>query len=196
MRRAGLALALCLAGPLAAQDLPALHDVTGVAADDVLNVRSGAGAGHARIGTLAPDARGIEVTEIDGAWGRINTGEAAGWVSLSYMARQSGQWQDGLPDPRQCFGTEPFWSLALAGDDIVFEPMGAETQSGAITLRVRAAGRPDRYAFAGEVGADRAILVMGRGACGDGMSDRLYGLSADLLIGDTLYSGCCSVQPR
>ncbi|QFS84532.1 Bacterial SH3 domain protein [Roseivivax sp. THAF40] len=196
MRGASALLAAILfAAPVAAQDLPALYDVTGVAADDVLNVREGPSASSTQIGTLAPDASDIEVSAIDGGWGRVNTQERSGWASLSFLSRQAGQWAEGLPDPQTCFGTEPFWSLDISGDMFAFQFFDKGLQSGPITLRTRASGRPDRFAFAGEAGAERAILVMGRAECSDGMSDRLYGLTADFLIGDTLYSGCCSVAP-
>ncbi|SIS54451.1 SH3 domain-containing protein [Roseivivax lentus] len=191
-----LGLAPGLAAPLHAQDLPALYDVTGVASDDVLNVREGPAASAAQIGALGPAATDIEVTAIENGWGRVNTDERSGWASLSFLARQGGQWADGLPAPRTCFGTEPFWSLDLAADVFDFQLFDKGLVSGPITLRTRASGRPDRYAFAGEAGGDRAILVMGRAECSDGMSDRLYGLTADFLLGDTLYSGCCSVAPN
>ncbi len=114
MIRAALVLAL-LSGSAAAQEMPSLHDVTGVAADDVLNVRSGPDAGSARIGALAPGATGVEVIELSGTgWGRVNVDEGSGWVSLRYLARQPDQ--PPVPDRLTCFGTEPFWSLARDGD--------------------------------------------------------------------------------
>ena len=193
--RAALA-ATFFALPMAAQDLPALYDVTGVSAGDVLNVRDGPSASAAQIGSLAPDASSIEVSAINDGWGRVNTQESSGWVSLPFLARQSGQWTNGLPDPRSCFGTEPFWSLDLSGGTFAFQFFDNGLQTGPITLRTGASARPDRFAFAGEAGGKRATLVMGRAECNDGMSDRLYGLTADFLIGDTLYSGCCSVAPN
>ncbi|MHA6326318.1 COG3650 family protein [Roseivivax sp. CAU 1753] len=191
-----LLLTLMLAAPLAAQDLPALYDVTGVAAGDVLNLRDAPSASANQIGSLAPDARDIEVTAIQSGWGRVNVDEGAGWASLAFLARVSGQWPDGLPDAQTCFGTEPFWSLGLADGSFDFEHFDKGVQSGPITLRTRASGRPDRFAYAGPASGRRAILIMGRAECSDGMSDRLYGLTGDFLLGDALYSGCCSVAPR
>ena len=44
-----------------------------------------------------------------------------------------------------------------------------------------------------------ATAVVRRQACSDGMSDRAYGLSAEVLIGGAesrvLLSGCCSIAP-
>ncbi|MFD2813860.1 SH3 domain-containing protein [Paracoccus aerius] len=78
MFRTALALTLALAGPaLATQEyiLPTLFDVTGVASDDVLNIRAEPNAKAAIIGTLAPDAFRIEVVEERQGWARVNTGE-------------------------------------------------------------------------------------------------------------------------
>lgn len=70
MIRSALALILWLAaGPAAAQDLPAVYDVAGVAADDVLNVRAEPSAEAPVLRTLAPDAGGIEVVALSGPAG-------------------------------------------------------------------------------------------------------------------------------
>ena len=66
--------------PLAAlaEVYPALHDVTGVASDDVLNIRESPDAGSAIVGSLAPDATGVEVVAVTGGWAVVNTSEASG----------------------------------------------------------------------------------------------------------------------
>ena len=61
MRALALLLALALPSGAAAKGLPALHDVTGVAADDVLNVRARPDASAPVLGALTPDATGVEV---------------------------------------------------------------------------------------------------------------------------------------
>lgn len=115
MRPTALLLLLILAAPAHATQeyiLPTLFDVTGVAADDVLNIRQLPDADAPIIGTLSPDAKGIEVVEDTGGWGRVNSGEGSGWVSMRYMAYRTDVWHEGaLPDGFSCFGTEPFWSL-------------------------------------------------------------------------------------
>ncbi|MBZ8118857.1 hypothetical protein KUD11_09365 [Roseovarius sp. LXJ103] len=64
MRWWALALALS-GGPVAAQMMdghgPDAWAVTGVAADDRLNLRAGPGTQYAQLGSLGPDARGIEM---------------------------------------------------------------------------------------------------------------------------------------
>ncbi|MEP2426619.1 MAG: SH3 domain-containing protein, partial [Tateyamaria sp.] len=92
-----LAVVLCLwALPAAAtQDAwPALYDVSGVAENDALNIRQAPDAAAPIIGSLTPDAEGIEVIRPDDhhGWGLVNSGEGRGWVSLRYLTRQPGQW--------------------------------------------------------------------------------------------------------
>ena len=119
----GLAALLVLLPTLAFAQmlpLPALHDVQGVAADDVLNIRSAPDAGAGVIGALAPDATGVEIVERsdDLKWGLVNSGEGAGWVALRFLQRQAGQDHGQFPPVAACSGTEPFWSMTRdAGAD-------------------------------------------------------------------------------
>ena len=98
MLRVLLAL-LVLGTAAAAQDgYPRLHDVVGVASDDVLNLRAGPGAGHDKVGELTFDARAVEVVRAEGGWGLVNAGEGPGWASLRYLAPRA----DGdLPNVRR-----------------------------------------------------------------------------------------------
>ncbi|WP_375687457.1 SH3 domain-containing protein [Pseudooceanicola sp. LIPI14-2-Ac024] len=199
MTRAALILcAALLATPAAAtQDaFPALYDVTGVAANDVLNLRAAPNAGAPVVGTLAPDATGVEVVELAPGvdWGRVNIGETSGWVSLAYMARRPGQFAGAPPDIARCFGTEPFWGLTAANAGYIFSGVDIPPRTLTPTWQGAAAGRADRHGMTFDAGT----AVITTAACSDGMSDRRFGLAIDLLLtaGDTplLYSGCCTLQ--
>ncbi|MDU8942403.1 peptide-binding protein [Ovoidimarina sediminis] len=198
-----LGLLLCCATPAAAtiDAWPALHDVVGVAPDDVLNIRSDPSAASAIIGTLAHDAEGIEVIRPseDFDWGLVNTGEGTGWVSLRYVVPQPGQWFGQIPRVRGCFGTEPFWSLDFSREVPTYsEPDHEEV----LTLghEMMSLNRRDRAAFLMSGDAGPAQLIVTYVACTDGMSDREYGLTADFLRqtgeGPALVSGCCSLAGR
>ncbi len=70
--------------------------VWNVAADDVLNVRSGPGAEHDIVATLAPEATGISrYSEVswngDTAWGVVALEEGAGWVALDFVRPEVGE---------------------------------------------------------------------------------------------------------
>lgn len=199
MRPTALLLLLILAAPAHATQeyiLPTLFDVTGVAADDVLNIRQLPDADAPIIGTLSPDAKGIEVVEDTGGWGRVNSGEGSGWVSMRYMAYRTDVWHEGaLPDGFSCFGTEPFWSLksgenqiVLSGPDMADDArdIQAVLDSGIFRDTMRA------------VVAEGMTVVATPQICSDGMSDRLFGLQANVIMHGEMprmLTGCCSIQP-
>lgn len=186
----------------AAQSLPALFDVTDVAQDDVLNIRSGPDIGFGIIGALAPDARNIEVVERDDSeeWGRINFDEGSGWVSLRYLRRQPGQTYDTLPRPLACSGTEPFWTFTVeSGPEAEFQWLGETPRRFDNLFSVNSSNRTDRYAILADGAQGVLTSVFHQAVCSDGMSDRLYGLSVDIfLTGEKdveFISGCCSIAP-
>lgn len=182
-----------------AQNLPALYDVEGVAGNDKLNVREGPSTEFRIVDKLAPDAEGLEVVDIDksGKWGLINVNEQSGWVALRFMKRQPRQSDQGLPRAFTCYGTEPFWSFNVAQDQsATFSEPDGKTDIASLVV-VPSQNRTDRYALFGDGGERIFTSLVGRNQCNDGMSDRVFGLSIDLLVTDeagvNVYSGCCSV---
>ena len=201
MRSPALALALTLlAAPGHATPeaiFPGLIDVTGVADDDVLNIRAQPNAGAAIIGTLAPDAAGVEVVETRDNWLRVTMPEASGWINGRFATMRTGLWQqDAVPAGLVCHGTEPFWSLALDGTAAQFStPESATRHEG-----LRIFGPSDwmenpRRAIRAE--GLMALIAPAPALCSDGMSDALFGLDVDVIVGsgeDARYlRGCCSL---
>jgi uncharacterized membrane protein len=202
-----MALAEEAAEPVAAETtaplpLPALFGVAGVEESDKLNVRAGPSTENEIVTKLAPSATSIEVVATDdsGEWGLIALPEGRGWAALRYLVRAPGQPETGLPNQLTCAGTEPFWSFNLAQDRTAeFVTPDASTLFQNVAV-VPSSNRTDRHALFADGGEVAVTSLVGRGICSDGMSDRPYGLSIDLLVTDetavTLYSGCCSVAPR
>ena len=95
----------------AAEETPARigYRVVGVAADDVLHVRAGASIQDPVIGTLAPDATGLLVTDTRGdRWWRVLLDSGvSGWVNSTYLA-VDGAW------------TAPFEHLPCAAGDVAW----------------------------------------------------------------------------
>ena len=120
MRRLLLILTLLATPALAQSNLPLLYTVTGVAANDTLNVRDSPNAGAPDVGDLQPNAT-VEIMRLsaDGKWGLVETNDAVGWVSMRFMAltpNTTGNGTDlpsGLPRHITCNGAEPFWELTL-----------------------------------------------------------------------------------
>lgn len=203
-------LVLLLLAPLSAfaQGLPALHDVTGVVAGDVLNLRAAPDAGAPVIGSLAPDARKIEVVALsaDGKWGQISQGESSGWAAMRYLTRVAGPGWDSLDLPMSCHGTEPFWSLAYAPErrNMMFSQMGEEQPLGLwVDWHLAVQGRPGQIGWKLDGPARSGFATLTAEACSDGMSDRSFGISIQLFLNPAqesaaepvAVSGCCSLAP-
>ena len=180
------------------QTYPALHAVVGVAETDVLNIRAAPDAGAGIVGSLAPDQMGVEVIRVTDGWAEVNTGEGVGYAALRFLAREEGPDWSALARPLSCFGTEPFWSLALDPDagtttfttpemtEARIDPIG-QTWPGAPWAPTAALDLPD------------GLAVLRPADCSDGMSDQSYGIAIDLFLatGDRQrLSGCCTLALR
>ncbi len=201
MRTLLSACALLLCATFAhAQALPAFYDVSGVAPDDVLNVRAGPGVGNSIVAKLTANARFIEVVAFDESreWARVNVDETSGWVALRFLDRRPDQPDDQLPRPLMCAGTEPFWSLDIARTaTATLDRMDDDPISVATLDPVTSENRTDRYAIFGQAQTQVFTFMFQRDACTDGMSDRAYGMSVDLFVtedsGVTYLTGCCNL---
>jgi uncharacterized membrane protein len=189
-----LILFLALALPLRAEEFPAAYAVTGVASNDVLNVRARPDAGSAIIGSLAPDATGVEVLAVTGNWALVNSGEGAGYASLRYLEREPGPGWSALQSPLTCLGTEPFWSLEIdpeAGTTRYLTPEDQSPPAEPITALWPA----EPWARSAAVGLSDGVAVLTGAECSDGMSDRAFGIAVDLFRsgpeGASRASGCC-----
>lgn len=196
MKHVALTL-LMSATPLAAQDLPALHDVAGVASDDILNVRTRPMASSAVVGTLAYDARGIEVIEEENGWGRLNVDGMSGWANLKFLQQVPGS-QITTAGRFKCFGTEPFWSMEVTPGQVAIlsTPQGPDKAFNIGPLTV-AQARIEPFALLGSAQAENVTLVVSEEICSDGMSDNLFGFDGTVVIGGyavQVLSGCCSLQ--
>jgi uncharacterized membrane protein len=193
----------------AAQSWPSLYRVVNVAGGDSLNIRAEPTASAEIIGVFAPDQTGIEVTGIspDGKWAQVNGDESSGWASLRFLAKEL---EFGWPPPSlTCFGAEPFWSASIIhsrrGNSVVFQDMNAQAQEFEFPRLKRSANTPGRYSEIAwpQQGGDASdylfTSIFSAQSCSDGMSDRIYGISVDMLVPAHRdwqhYSGCCSILP-
>ena len=72
-----------------AEEESVAYRVTRVAADDVLNIRSGPSADYSVVGTIPPGGRGIQIVgACAGRWCQINYRGARGWVNRQFLARE------------------------------------------------------------------------------------------------------------
>lgn len=189
-------LILSLLAPAAfAQDYPALHVVTGVAADDVLNIRAAPDASAEIVGTLAPDASGIEVVETSGNWALVNTGERSGYAALRFLKPEPGAAWNALQTPLTCLGTEPFWALTLDPAARTATMISSDDLNGNAT-RIGEVWPGTPWAPMAALSIPEGMVVLSPAACNDGMSDRSFGIGIDMFLTspETLrLSGCCSL---
>ncbi len=199
LKHALLAIAVLCASPASATPeyvLPTLFDVTGVASDDVLNIRENPSAIAPVIGSFAHDLTHIEVVEEQGNWGRVNLHEFSGWVSMRYLEPRYDVWQENaLPAHMQCFGAEPFWSITHDGAQLTLSQPGGDDQVQPVTAILSTGWFRDP---ARVVTTARTTLVSTPQLCSDGMSDGWYGLRATVVLhGEVpaMLNGCCTIRP-
>lgn len=181
---------------------PGLYRVTGVAADDVLNIRAAPTAAAALVGSYAPATDGIEVVALNeaGTWGMVGLPEGNGWVSMAFLERQPAD-TGALPLGLRCGGTEPFWSLAFeSGSSASY----ASPEVPGLRLEVqpvRSVHLPADRLTGFDAGAPGLALtgLVRPALCSDGMSDRLYGWMLEMIerrtVSHRLVHGCCTLQP-
>jgi len=90
-------------------------------------------------------------------------------------------------DTIQAIGTEPFWAVVVKGDRLTYTT--PEDQTGMAVPVQRFAGNSG-LAFNGTLAGQPLDLLVTKGDCSDGMSDRRYPFTATLKIGEDQRSGC------
>ena len=187
--------------PLGSRTEPAYYRVTGVASDDVLNVRIAPDAGSEIVGSLRPGASPVEVVEVRGNWARVSEIDISGWASLRYLQpiELASVGKSRLPVGLFCGGTEPFWSLSIdsAAQAKFSAPDIPEVNYG-IVGSGDFGGRPTLDYLWLRGSGSTATAFISRQFCSDGMSDRLYGYHIGFThMGDDGASwgmeGCCRV---
>lgn len=195
-------LLACLLATVASTALaePGYYRVTGVAADDTLNVRAAPDAGSEDIGDLAHDQTAVEVIDTDdsGDWGRIGWEESHGWVAMRFLAAEELPriGDSRLPAGLLCSGTEPFWSIRYTGDTALYSDFNGNGATLPLTTQLTAAGRPGFPVLLRHAASSvTATAVMRAQLCSDGMSDRDYPYAVSLMIEagkeQILFEGCC-----
>lgn len=189
-------LLIGLATQAMADGFPAQYVVSDVAADDRLNIRSEPNASAEIIGTYGPYALNIEVlrTTSDGSWGFVGMGEQNGWTSMRFLTLSDHQDPNAFPRPLSCSGTEPFWSLNITVRGDEYHALG-DVRRDLKLQSERTAPNGAIATFTEGPSLERTLIVQ-KGYCSDGMSDREFGWRATLFNdapdGSSVQSGCCT----
>ena len=194
-------IALLLSASSALADaFPPTYEVTGVAQDDRLNIRVEPNAQSDVSGSFGPYDLNIEVlrTTDDGKWGLVGAGERNGWTAMRFLSQSPPHDPNTLPRPLTCFGNEPFWSLRILPRGDEYQLLGDTRRD--LTLISERIAPNGALAVFGEGPTLSRTLIVKRGYCGDGMSDREFALQATLYNdtpdGSSVQSGCCTLDGR
>ena len=204
MKKLFIALTLLLLSANASlaewQLFPAFYDVTGVASNDTLNVRSGIGTKHPITHKLKHNQRYVEIIRLsdNGRWGLIGYPEGSGWASMRFLTRQPNQNGNDVPRPISCGGNEPFWGLSLDQNENVFStPSSAPKSFSTIWQGIPNGMLAISYGIKMANGPEEINAIIRRTQCSDGMSEMEYGFEINVLISDysghQMYHGCCSL---
>ena len=174
------------------------YRVSGVANNDVLNVRSGPNAASSLLGSLAPNASPIEVFSQQNGWAQVALDEQMGWVSKRFLSEISIPTigKTPLPQGLTCAGSEPFWGLDIGAEQVNYSTMGQSARAFTIydADKFHNLGGSTNFVLA-QRSAEQITTIISNQVCSDGMSDRVYPRRIDLLLstpsGTTGQSGCC-----
>jgi uncharacterized membrane protein len=210
---AGLLLGLSLTAPCLAQSdaipEPGIrYRVIGVAEGDYLNVRAGAGADADLVGMLGPASDNIIVTgarQVVGGsvWWELVQPEAefgTGWVNARFLEAETALDDEESNYPLVCSGTEPFWSLVIAPDGVLYSSADGAKHTFASSGWMAASGLRGQFMIRlqpkdAQPDTPEGVLAVLRdyNFCSDGMSDRDYPFHGTLLLPDgEVVGGCCS----
>ncbi|MBA4808505.1 hypothetical protein [Brevundimonas sp.] len=95
-----------------------------------------------------------------------------------------------LGRPVRALGTEPFWSVEITPDNLVYTRMDQPKQN-APNRGATVQGTVATYATSTDLKQALNVVLIAT-ECSDGMSDRTYPLTARVEIGDDTLSGCAA----
>ena len=84
-------------------------------------------------------------------------------------------------------GTEPFWNLAVKGEEAVWT---TPDTPGGTRFAVRRFAGNGGLGFSGELGGKPFTATLTPGQCSDGMSDRSFPFVATIALGGETLKGC------
>jgi uncharacterized membrane protein len=97
-----------------------------------------------------------------------------------------------LNQPVSALGTEPFWSVAITRDAMVYTGVDRDEQRASNPQPV-VQGTTAVYTAAVDDGTTMVVTLIAT-ECSDGMSDRVYPLTAKVELGEVSLNGCAASQ--
>ncbi|ALF54497.1 hypothetical protein ACX27_19250 [Nostoc piscinale CENA21] len=91
-------------------------------------------------------------------------------------------------------GTEPFWSVTVSKNGIVYSSPEVKKQTFPYVQPLAAQGRPADLVRVYRLRGNNTLILQKVSACSDGMSDKNYPYSAVLILGNKVLEGCAQKQ--
>ena len=174
-------------------------DVSKVASDDTLSVRSEPNSSSDKVGSLNFDQKYIQVIGAanvgKSTWLNVQTSTSEGWVNRFYTKEADVKKFD---EALKCSGTEPFWSLDIVDGEAVFKDISDEQVRLAASGIVPSKNHNNRWLIQ-LANSDKTgeVFLASTGACSDDMSDRKYQYELGLTLQNKqFYTGCCNVMSK
>ena len=163
----------------------------------VYNYKDGQVFGSIPSGADTVEATGLSIMLNGSRWREVRYEGMTGWVNASYLKRN---WTlDRTPKELSCFGTEPFWGMAIVAERAEFTDID-EVKSQFTKLSMKPGQNRSNlweYRWSKEGGSSTLTgLVTETDICSDGMSQLDYAYEIFLLglhPGDGPTQGCCSI---
>ena len=97
-----------------------------------------------------------------------------------------------LGQPVRALGTEPFWSVEITPDALIYTRVDQPTQR-APNRGATVQGTVATFASSTDLNQALNVTLIAT-ECSDGMSDRTYPLTARVELGDQSFNGCAASQ--
>jgi len=188
-----------------------LYAVTGVDADDYLNVRQKATARSAIVTRLPHDSVGVRRLEGDAMtagnrWWRVKWQGKQGWVNKRYLkpvsdpivatSSSSSSKSNSKTATLHCGGNEPFWGMKITKNSLSYSPMDGQKLNLPVMFNKTSENNTSIAAIYAKQGKQQILAMLQKvSACSDGMSDIGYPYAIAVIINkQKFYSGCCHVK--
>ncbi len=95
----------------------------------------------------------------------------------------------------QALGTEPFWSIEVLGDKLLYTSPEQQTP---VAIAAHMEGMSKHGAgelrYVGRMDGKAVVLTIALGICSDGMSDTVYAYTATFTWGERTEQGCARLK--
>jgi len=113
--------------------------------------------------------------------------------SKATQSSSSGAARDSMTTYR-AFGNEPFWSVTIDSNGLRF--ISPEDSAGVSFPAVEPVANGDTLRWTSKSEKGGILVLIWRGSCSDGMSDKTWSHASAVKLNETSYVGCAEASTR